>query len=98
MKLKMIVVFVDADSMSQVERLFEECDVPGYSEIPNVLGKGETGKKFGTRAFPGSSTLLLTVIDETCEEPLKMKLQELRDTEDPIESIKVYSLDTEELI
>ena len=98
MKMKMIVVFVDADMVSEVERLFEECDVPGYSEIPNVLGKGATGRKLGTRAFPGSSTLYLAVIDETCEEPLKMRLQDLRDGHDPIQGIKVYSLNTEELI
>ncbi len=98
MRMKMIVVFVDAENMSDVERLFEECDVPGYSEIPNVLGKGATGKKLGTRAFPGSSTLYLAVIDETCEQPLKERLRDLHDEEGPIEGIKVYSLNTEELI
>ena len=71
--MKMIMMFVDADHAADVERLFEECDVTGYSEIANVSGKGTTGKKLGNRAFPGSSTLYVAALDDECEGPLRAR-------------------------
>lgn len=96
--MKMIVMFVDADHAADVERLFEECDVPGYSEIPNVSGKGATGKKFGNRAFPGSSTLYVAALDDECEGPLHEKLRELRETRGPEEGLKVFTLNAKEVV
>lgn len=96
--MKMIVMFVDSDHAADVERLFEECDVPGYSEIPNVSGRGASGKKFGNRAFPGSSTLYVAAVDDACEIPLRDKLNALRASRGPHEGLRVYSLDAKEVV
>ena len=98
MKLKMIVMFVDTDHADDLERMFEQCDVPGYSRIPNVLGKGATGKKSGNRAFPGTSTMYVVAVDESCREEMIEKLRELRDRRGPDEGLKVFAMDTEELL
>jgi len=98
MKTAMMLVFVDADHAGAVEQLFEDCAVPGYTEIPNVLGKGATGRKLGNRAFPGSSTLFVVAVDETCRTGLETRLRTLRETRGPDEGLKVFLLDAEELL
>ncbi len=93
-----MIIFVDADHAPDIERLLEDCDVPGYSEIPTVLGKGATGRKLGTRAFPGSSTVYLVAINDDCRQPLTERLHELRARGGPAEGLKVFALDTEEVL
>ena len=62
------MIVVDSNHQADVERILDAHQVPGYSELPNVLGKGETGKKQGSRAFPGSNTLYFTAVDgEICQ-------------------------------
>jgi len=98
MNRTLMIIFVDAQHAADIERLLEDCEVPGYSEIPTVLGKGATGRKLGTRAFPGSSTVYLVAIDDTCREPLAERLRALRSERGPSEGLKVFALDTEEVL
>jgi hypothetical protein len=96
--MKLVMIVADTAYADQVEQLLEDCGAPGFSEIPNVLGKGSTGKKFGSRAFPGSSTMYLAALDEHCMAPLQEKLKVLRDTHGPEGGIKAYNMNTEELL
>ncbi len=96
--MKLVMIIADTAYAEQVELLLEDCGAPGFSEIPNVLGKGTTGKKFGSRAFPGSSTMYLAALDEHCMAPLQEKLKILRDTHGPDGGLKAYNMSTEELL
>ena len=96
--MKLVMLIADTAYATEVEQLLEECGVPGFTEIHNVLGKGATGKKFGSRAFPGSSTMYLAALDEHCMAPLQEKLKVLRDTHGPEGGLKAYTMNTEELL
>jgi len=96
--MKLVMMIADTAYAAEVEQLLEECDIPGFTEIPNVLGKGATGKKFGSRAFPGSSTMYLAALDDHCMEPLQERLHALRDTHGPGGGLKAYTINTEELL
>ena len=96
--MKLMLIFVDADHAADVERLLETSDVPGYSEFPGVLGKGATGRKFGSRAFPGSSTLYFVALkDGTCG-GLCDRLEALRTEKGPEEGLRVYLMDAKEVV
>ena len=96
--MKMVMMIVDSDHAKDIELMFEDCEVPGYSKIPDILGKGTTGMKQGSRAFPGSSTLYFAALEEHCIDPLQQKLNALRDARGPEEGLKAFVLDTEELL
>lgn len=98
MKRTMLMIFVDADHASDVEALLDDHCVPGYSAIPAVLGRGESGRKLGSRAFPGSSTLYLVGLDEHCRDPLLEDLKGLQRAGGRHEGLKVYATMAEELI
>jgi hypothetical protein len=60
MKLVLIVFnFIYDDS---VRAIIERLKIPGFTEVPRVFGTGESGKRFGTHAFPGHDTMLFAVL------------------------------------
>ena len=96
--MKLLLIFVDADHAADVQRLLEASDVAGYSELPNVLGKGKTGIKRGNRAYPGSSTLYFVALPEGDCGALCDGLHTLRGTKGPEEGLKAYIMDTTEVL
>jgi hypothetical protein len=96
--MKLLMVFVDSDHEDDVKRSLDEASVPGCTEFPSVFGKGVTGRKMGTRAFPGSSTLFLTAVDRAEVASLVRGLEHLKNERFTEEALKVYALDTEELL
>ena len=96
--MKLVMILVDADRAPDVEAVLESRGLPGYTEIPQVLGKGYTGRKFGTRAFPGATTLYFTVIPAAQVAGLAEELRRLRATRGSAEGLRAFTLDTEELL
>ena len=96
--MKLLMIMVDSNHQEDVERILEAHDVPGYTELPNVLGKGVSGKKLGSRAFPGSNTLYFTVIGgDTCK-TLCAELQALDARCGPEEGLTAFILDAEKVV
>jgi hypothetical protein len=96
--MKLLLIFVDAHHAADVQQLLETSEVSGYSEFPNVLGKGKTGIKRGNRAFPGTSTLYFVALPEGDCKGLCDALHDLRGTKGPEEGLKAYILDTMEVL
>jgi hypothetical protein len=96
--MKLLLIFVDGDHAKDVERILDEHGAPGYSAFPNVLGKGKTGRKLGTRAFPGSSTLYFVGIGDDGCQGLCDRLKELQRKAGPEEGLKAYTIDSVEVL
>ena len=62
--MKMLMILTASECRSDVEAFLKVQNVPGYTEIPTVYGEGHTGPKFGSWAFPGTSTVIFTVVPE----------------------------------
>jgi hypothetical protein len=61
--VKLLMLIVDGDKKEQLEVVLSRAGVTGYTEIPAV-GKGETGLKLGSRAFPKTSAVIFTIVDD----------------------------------
>jgi len=96
--MKLVMILVDADRAPDVGRVLEHRKLPGYTEIPQVLGKGHTGRKLGTRAFPGATSLYFTVIPVPQVAGLAEELRQLQAARGPAEGLRAFTLDTEELL
>ena len=96
--MKLLMIFVDGAHADDVQTLLEEGEAAGFSRFPNITGKGTTGRKLGTRAFPGSSELFVTVIDEHRCTPFVSRLEELRNERGAHEGLKVYCMEANELL
>ncbi len=96
--MKMVMMIVDSGNTDEIRAMLEDCDVPGYTEVPDVLGKGTTGQKGGSRAFPGSSTLFMVALEQDCVDMLTEKLKQHHETIGKVEGFKAFAFDVEELI
>lgn len=96
--MTLLLIMVSAAHADDVARLLDQFGVQGYSEIPEVLGRGRAGRKLGTRAFPGSTTVFLVAVGKDEEAQLVPALRQLRETRGPEEGLKVYSFDTTEVL
>ncbi|HSB71627.1 MAG TPA: hypothetical protein VLT62_20050 [Candidatus Methylomirabilis sp.] len=68
--MKLVLIVFNFIYDDQIRSIIERLRIPGFTEIPKVFGTGESGKRFGTHAFPGHDTLLLTVLPAELVKPL----------------------------
>jgi hypothetical protein len=100
MKLVLLVFnFIYDDS---VRAIMERLHLPGFTEVPRVFGTGESGRRFGTHAFPGHDTMILTVLPELQVEPLLAEIRQFKagiaDRARRHGGIKAFVLSVEQLV
>ena len=96
--MKLLMVLVDSNHQAEVEKLLEDNEVPGFTELPNVLGKGVSGRKFGSRAFPGSNTLYFAAVDGTICQTLCAELRAMDERAGPDRGITAFMLDVDKVV
>lgn len=62
--MKMLMLIVDGEKKEQLEVLLSRAGAAGYTEIPNAAGLGTTGLKLGSGAFPKTSAVIFTIVDD----------------------------------
>ncbi len=96
--MKMLVIFCAGAALESVRRLIDAHEVHGYTEIPEVLGSGITGKHMGTRAWPGTSAVVLTAVAASKADELVTALESLAKSCSPEEGLRVLVLPVERMI
>jgi hypothetical protein len=76
--MKLLVVVVDRERVGDVTTLLDGMGVTGYSLLPTVLGRGETGAHLGSRAFPGENAMVLALVVPSQAAGLTEGLRELK--------------------
>ena len=93
--MKLMFVFVPTDCLEACHDFFDEADVHAYTEIPNVLGSGEAGRKLGTRAYPGTSTLVLLALPKLRAEEFLRKMEGFCSKEKRRSETRVFAVDAD---
>jgi hypothetical protein len=62
--MKLLMIIVDESHKEEVETFLHRSGVPGYTELPHALGAGATGPRLGSSAFPGTSALILSILED----------------------------------
>jgi hypothetical protein len=62
--MKLLMLIVDEAKKEELEVLLNRAGVIGYTEIPHAVGVGKTGPRLGSGAFPNTSAIIFTVLDE----------------------------------
>ena len=62
--MQMLMIIVESSHRDQVEAALTDHHVLGYTEIPTVYGVGNSGIRLGSRAFPESSSIIFSVVEE----------------------------------
>jgi hypothetical protein len=59
--MEMLMVVYTGANPQRISRLLDEHHAGGYTEFRNAHGGGATGRREGSRAWPGEATLFLSV-------------------------------------
>jgi hypothetical protein len=60
----MLMMVVDDGKKEQLEVLLRRSGVSGWTEISGASGMGTTGPRLGSAAFPKTSAVLFTIVDD----------------------------------
>lgn len=63
--MKMLVIIYSGTEPERVNAVLDAHPVGGYTEFGEVRGVGATGRREGSRAWPGRSTLFMSVMSES---------------------------------
>jgi hypothetical protein len=61
----------------RIEGILDEIGVPGYSEGPNLMGRGSRGRHFDNEVWPGTTGEIFTAIEAGQAEALMQRLRAL---------------------
>lgn len=96
--MKMLMIICPKARQGEITKLIENHGVHAFSEIPEIIGEGATGKKLGTHVFPEKSSLVFTVIPEDKEKVLVAALKHCATNLYPGEGMKAFVLPVESVI
>jgi hypothetical protein len=97
--MKMLLILVPSPREGEVLALIEATGVHGYSEVSGVHGAGKSGRHLGTRAFPGSGSVIFTIGPEEETRELAAALGRLAASFEPGEGgLHAFALDTAKVV
>lgn len=62
--MRMLMIVVDDGRKEELEVLLRKAGVAGWTEIPGVHGMGATGPRLGSAAFPKTSAVLFSIVED----------------------------------
>jgi hypothetical protein len=89
MSAKGFILITDSDAIKEFERAFAKSG-EGFTIVPEVWGRGQTGLRTGDRVHPGGSSLLFTVVSEDQADATLRLLREVRDRAGVAEFTKIF--------
>jgi nitrogen regulatory protein PII len=96
--MRAIMLITDSEAMREFERVLIAEGHHGFTVVPAVAGSGRRGLKTGDRVHPGSSSLLLTVVNEEATPPLLQVLRRVRDDGGYGDVTRMWSFAADEVV
>jgi nitrogen regulatory protein PII len=96
--MKLLMVICPENRRDQITAVMGKHGVHSFTELPQVLGEGVTGKRLGTRVWPGQSVLVFTVVSDDKKDEIVADLKECQKSLFPGEGMKAFVLPAEEAL
>ncbi len=93
--MRMLMLVYSGPSPQRMSQLIDRHQVSGYMEFRNVHGVGTTGRREGSRAWPGESTIFVSVVPDAQVEEVVDGLRAETDRLHPGERLHVAVLPVE---
>ena len=94
--MRMLMIVVDDGKKEELEVLLRRSGVAGWTEIAGASGMGTTGPKLGSAAFPKTSAVLFTIVEDEKARSLAAELKSY--CAECGERLKIASWAVEELL
>lgn len=94
--MKLLLVVVEGSHKEEIETLLQKAGASGYTEIPNALGVGMTGPRLGSRAFPKTSAVIFSALEDDALVRLREEIRTY--CQSCGERVKLFALSAEEVL
>lgn len=91
--LKLLLILCTGEDTHAVRELIDKHHIHGFTEITGLRGSGDSGLHMGTRAFPGTASLIFTAVPTEQSVSLIGDLRALAEKCMPGEGLRVFVLD-----
>ena len=96
--MKMLLAVGNEELLPEMRRIVDEHEVHGYTEFTGLAGSGTTGRRMGTRVWPGRVALVLTAVGDDKLEALVDAFRAFCDACYPTQGIRVFVLPVDQVI
>ncbi len=96
--MKMVIVVCPEGRHEAFRNLIEKHEIHAYTEMRDITGEGDTGKKFGTVVWPGQSTIMLIVVSDDKKAEIEKAIKECQSKLYPAEGMRAFVLPVEEVL
>jgi hypothetical protein len=96
--MRLVLIMAPGECLEEIQELVIRHDIRTFTEIPNVPGAGRTGAKLGTRAFPGTSSMLLTIVPREEVARITEAIREYSAVPENCSQVAVFALPAEQLL
>lgn len=93
--MKMVMLIYSGSAPERMRALLETHGASGYTMWSGAMGAGETGRREGTRAWPGESWVAFTFVPEERVSPFTDALRQESERLDPGDRLHIAVLPTE---
>jgi len=93
--MKMLMILYSGPDPQRVAHVLEERHAPGWTQLAHARGAGATGRRDATRAWPGESTVFITVLPTEDADALSAALRAFGASADGSERLHVAVLPVE---
>ena len=93
--MKLLMLIYQGSAAHRLTSVLEAHHAPGYTEFPETHGRGVSGRVEGTRAWPGQSTVVVTIVPDDRVKELEDALRGLEVDAQPGERLHVAVLPVE---
>lgn len=94
--MKLLLAVVEGSHKEEIETLLQKAGASGYTEIPNALGVGMTGPRLGSRAFPKTSAVIFSALEDDALVRLRDEIRTY--CQSCGERVKLFALSAEEVL
>ena len=77
--MKMILIVIDETKKEELEVFLNRSGVVGYTELDHARGDGVSGPRLGSAAFPRTSAVFFTFLEDEALERLRVGVEEFCD-------------------
>ena len=93
--MKMLMIVIDQSKREELEVFLNHSGVEGYTEVSHAAGIGSSGPRLGSRAFPRTSAVVFTVLDQDSLDRLRSGVEQF--CASCGEQLKMFQWEVEEL-
>ena len=91
--MKLLLIICSGERSADVQEIIDAHEVHTFTELDGLRGSGATGRHLGTRAYPGTVSLLFTAVSEDKAAELISALREFSEQCSEGEGIRVFEMD-----